>query len=248
MSVDIHREIFEGFDRTSPGRLELIRRAFRMLPKCDRPRILDVGCGRGGPTLELARLSDGQVIGLDIDGRALNDLEARSAEEGLSARVRVMNCSMSEMEFEEGTIDIIWAEGSIHVIGFETALDAWRRFLAREGCIVIHEMAWLRPDPPTEITDHWRKVHPGIRTVPEYVAEIPRHGYHPIGHFAVPEGFWWVDYYRPLEVRLNKLREKHKDDRCALRILEEQQRETDLYKKYGRWYGSAYLLMQKRAG
>ena len=29
-------------------------KAFQMLPKLDRPRILDVGCGSGVPTLKLA--------------------------------------------------------------------------------------------------------------------------------------------------------------------------------------------------
>ncbi len=64
---------------------------------------------------------------------------------------------MSNMDFEEESIDIIWAEASIHIVGFEIGLDSWRRFLASEGCLVIHEMTWLHPDPPAEITDHWRK-------------------------------------------------------------------------------------------
>jgi len=34
------------------------RKAFHILPKLDKPRILDIGCGSGVPTMELARLSD----------------------------------------------------------------------------------------------------------------------------------------------------------------------------------------------
>lgn len=51
----------------NPIRLDYTRNAYHMLPRIDQPRILDVGCGRGDPTLELAKLSDGEIIGVDID-------------------------------------------------------------------------------------------------------------------------------------------------------------------------------------
>jgi SAM-dependent methyltransferase len=248
MITDVHREIHHGLDRVSENRITLIQKAFRMLPNLENPCIMDIGCGRGGPTLELAKLSGGNIIGIDIDARALDELMTRAIDENLSRHIRVMNCSMLKMDFEDNSIDVIWAEGSIHVIGFEVGLDAWRRFLVPHGFLIIHEMAWLHPDPPVEIAAHWRKVYPGIRTLADYIAEIPRHGYHPINHFTVPEDFWWEDYFLPLENRLDELRKKYKDDDQVLRILENEQREVDLYKKYRRWYGSVYMVMQKRAG
>lgn len=248
MIKDIHREIHHGLDGVSEDRIKLIHKAFHMLSNLDSPCILDIGCGRGGPTLELAKLSGGNIIGIDIDAQALDELRKRAIDENLSDQIRAMNCSMLKMDFEDIPIDVIWAEGSIHIIGFEVGLDAWRRFLVPHGFLVIHEMAWLHPDPPVEIADHWRKVYPGIRTLAEYTAEIPRHGYCHINHFTVPENFWWKEYYLPLENRLNELREKYEGDDQVLRILENEQREVDLYKKYSRWYGSVYVVMQKRAG
>ena len=41
---------------------EYARKAFQILPEFDSPYILDVGCGRGVPTMELVRLSDGKII------------------------------------------------------------------------------------------------------------------------------------------------------------------------------------------
>ena len=63
-------------DKIRKRLLKYTRRAFRMLPEMDEPRILDVGCGSGIPTLELARLGQGKVIGIDIDHPAL-DIFAR---------------------------------------------------------------------------------------------------------------------------------------------------------------------------
>jgi SAM-dependent methyltransferase len=247
MTAHIHQEIHQGLDSVSEGRLRFVRKAFGLLPSVDRPRILDVGCGRGGTTFELARLSGGDVMAIDIDAHALDELTARAIDENLCGKIRVMNCSMSNMVFEDGSIDIIWAEGSIHTIGFEEGLETFRRFLAPRGSLVIHEMAWLRPDPPIEIADYWRRIFSGIRTLPEYIAVIPRYGYHMIGHFALPEDFWWKEYYKPLQNRLDTLRDKYKGDPRALRMVENQQREVDLYKKHSHWYGSVYVLMQKQA-
>jgi len=53
------------------------RKAFKMLPKCKSPHILDVGCGSGVPTIELAKISDGHIIGIDIDVTSLNLLQRK---------------------------------------------------------------------------------------------------------------------------------------------------------------------------
>lgn len=246
VAVDVHRELHRGLDALTDGRRAFIQKAYRALPQLDRPRILDVGCGRGGPTLELARLGGGDVIGIDTDARALDDLAAEAASAGLSSRVRVRNCSMAAIDFEEGSFDVIWAEASIHVLGFEEGLRAWRRFLGPEGFLVVHEMAWLRPEPPREIAAHWKSRFPSIRTVNEYAAEIPRYGYRLRTAFTLPQEFWWENYFDPLELRIEALRKKCEGDEAALAALRAQQREVDLCRKYNAWFGSAYLIMQKQ--
>jgi ubiquinone/menaquinone biosynthesis C-methylase UbiE len=194
MTPNIQRELHGELSRGSPARLGFTRRAFQMLPDLHNPRILDVGCGQGGPTLELARLSGGQVIGLDTDEWALQKLARRAEEEGLSGRVQVVHGSMFDMEFAEESFDIIWSEGSMHILGFERALGEWRRFISPRGFLVVHEMVWLQPDPPPELTSCWQLAYPGIRTVSEYAEQVPEDGYDLVGHFLLPEDFWWVDY------------------------------------------------------
>ena len=58
-------------------------KAFQMVPKMDNPRILDVGCGSGVPTLKLAELSNGHITALDIDQNAIDSLKRKIAESGL---------------------------------------------------------------------------------------------------------------------------------------------------------------------
>lgn len=90
-----------------------------MLPKIEKPRILDVGCGSGVPTIELAKLSDGKIIGIDTNQSLLDNLDRKIQKEGFSGRVKTIKCSLSETNFLDEGFDIIWAEGSIRLFGFE---------------------------------------------------------------------------------------------------------------------------------
>ena len=58
-------------------------KAFHLLPDMERPRILDVGCGSGLPAMELARLTEGEIIGLDIDRSSLDVFHDRIKDAGL---------------------------------------------------------------------------------------------------------------------------------------------------------------------
>jgi SAM-dependent methyltransferase len=244
MAPDIQRELHRELSRGSPARLGFSRRAFQMLPPLDSPRILDIGCGQGGPTLELARVSGGHVTGLDTDLAALHELARRADEEGLSDQIQVVHGSMFDMNFADGNFDVIWAEGSLHILGFERALREWRWFIRPHGFLVVHEMAWLRPDPPSEIAGCWQMAYPGIRTVSEYVEQVPDHGYELVGHFALPDDFWLLDYFNPMVARIRVLRRKYVEDQGAQRTLDREQQAADLYKKYSKWYGSVFLVMR----
>jgi hypothetical protein len=50
-----------------------------------------------------------------------------------------------------------------------------------------------------------------------------------------------------LQDLLSQLREKYKSDPEALKAIEKEQHEVDLYRKYSKWYGSAFYIMMKPA-
>ena len=222
------------------------RKAFRLLPKMYKPRILDVGCGSGVPTLELAKLSKGEIIEIDIDQHSLDRLTRRIEQAGFSDRVKAVNCSMLNMDFPDESFDIIWAEGSTFIIGFERALNEWRCLLKYKKFLVAHEMTWSRPDPPQEVYNYWKGLAAsGIRAVTEYLEQIPACGYDVVGYFTLPEDTFWTEYYGPLEQRIQALRQKHINDSRVLEVLGKEQQEIDLSRKYHQWYSSAFFVMQK---
>jgi len=245
LRLNILKELYSNIQNHETARLTYTRKAYHLLPELGTPRILDIGCGQGMPTLELARLSQGEIIGLDTNQGDLDQLAKKIVEAGLSQRVQVVNGSMFDMNLPDESFDVIWSEGSINIIGFERGLKEWRRLIKSAGFLVVHEMTWLRPNPPQEIVDRWQSVYPGIRTAPEYTSQIPTYGYLLIGHFLLPEDTWWCDYYGPLEARIADLRSKYPMDQQVQKLLDKEQREVDLFKRHSKWYGSAFYLMQK---
>ncbi len=204
-----------------------------------------MGCGQGDPTLELAKLSNGEIIAMDIHQPSLDELQTRIGKEGLFDRIRLVMGSMFEIDFPDESFDIIWAKGAIHVVGFERGLKEWPRLIKSDGFLVVHEMIWLRPEPPQEIVDRWRKVYPGIRTAAEYIEQVPLCGCELVGDFSLPEETWWLGYYGPLQERIRELREKNAEEKEAQKALDGEQREVDLYKTHSKWYGSAFFVMRK---
>jgi ubiquinone/menaquinone biosynthesis C-methylase UbiE len=243
--MELFFEIHSGLPRESPGRDEDTRRAFRMLPALDRPRILDVGCGPGGQTLALARLSGGTIVALDNHQPYLDAVNRRAASERFSDRIETVNRSMFEMSFPDQSFDVVWAEGSIYIIGFDRGLTEWRRLIRPDGFLVVNEAVWLRPDPPDEIFRFWDENYPGIRSVPENLEQIGRLGYEAIGNFTLTADAWMEGYYLPLEKRVERLRAKYAGNPEAMALLDSESREIDLYRRYGDWYGYEFFVMKK---
>ena len=217
-----------------------------MLPSFQfKPKILDIGCGTGAQTIELARISNGRVTGLDNHRPYLNTLQSNAENIDVHLRIQTVSGSMFDLSFEDETFDIIWAEGSIYIIGFEKGLSEWRRLIKPGGFLVASEMSWLKSNPPRELLNFWVNAYPSIESIQGNLDIIKRYGYTEIGHFTLPENAWWDDFYTPLEKRITGMREKYKGNAEAEAALDETYKEIELYRNYSEWYGYVFYIMKK---
>jgi ubiquinone/menaquinone biosynthesis C-methylase UbiE len=200
------------------------RKAFTLLPKYNNPHILDVGCGTGVPTIELAKISNGQIISIDINETSLNLLKRKIKELKLSNKVKVIKDSILNMDFPKESFDIIWAEGSVFVIGFENSIKRWRLFLKPDGFLIIHD----------ENNDKNKKL--GL---------IKKYGYSLVGQFEITDKLWWLEYYKPLELLIQKFRHNYPNDSELNNELNKDQIEIDKCKTNSIVFSSFFVIMQK---
>jgi len=222
MTNDVILELKE--DNLRKTFIKYIIKVYQMIPTIKTPRILDIGCGSGVPTIVLAELSGGYVIGLDINQSLLDKLNKKIKEKGLTEQVHTINRSMSNMDFPPESFDIIWSEGSIFVSGFKNGLKEWKRFLKPKGFLVIHDE---------------------IKNLEKKFKLIPKNGYKLLDHFTLTGNVWWTEYYAPLEKRIEELRKKYNENLEILHILNGKQKEVDGIKENPKNYSSVYFIMQK---
>ena len=242
--IKVFFEIHQNLPRESPGGNEYTRQAFQMLPKLYQPNILDIGCGPGAQTLELARLTDGNIIAIDTHQPFLDRLQAQADELGLCDRIICLNQSMFELSFPEETFDLLWAEGSIYIIGLEKGLKQWHPLIKPDGFLVISELVWLQSQVPKTIQTFWQENYPAMKTLEQLLNLIPECGYKLIGNFNLAEKAWW-NYYLPLEARINDLCKTYNNNPEALAVLKNEQLEIEMYREYHDWYGYEFFVLQK---
>lgn len=238
-------EIHNNLPREGPGDNKSTRRAFRMLTDLpEKPCFLDVGCGPGMQTIELAKLSNAEITAVDNHQPFLDTLEKRAIAEGVSSKIRVVNGDMNRLDFEAKSFDVIWSEGAIYNIGFKWGLHEWRKFLVNKGYLVVSELCWLDPNPPLEVKEFFKTAYPAMKTVKENLEVIAEEGYQIVGYFVLPESSWWTDYYLPISSKLPRLKEKYRDNKDALTIISCEELEMEMLRKYSKHYGFVFFVMR----
>lgn len=204
--------------------LKYTRKAYKIIPPINAPRILDIGCGSGVPTIELARLSNGEIIAVDNDQKQLYLLNLKLADHNLQDRIKILKCSMFDLNFSPGSFDIIWSEGSIDFIGFERGIKKWRKFIKNDGFLVVHD----------DRSDLENKLE-----------QIKQCGYNLKAHFILANDVWWKEYYEPLECKIKDHGAHYNNDPKILEQFKSEQNEIDIFKRDPGRFESVFFIMQK---
>jgi ubiquinone/menaquinone biosynthesis C-methylase UbiE len=212
-------------------------------------RIADIGCGTGAQTLTLAAHLNGHITAVDLFPAFLDELNKASRAAGFSDRIRTLEASMDALPFGEGEFDLIWSEGAIYNMGFEAGLQAWRPFLKSGGWLAVSELTWFTATRPSEIEEHWNREYPGTAMASENFNLLERNGFSPAGYFLLSDAAWIDQYYRPMEKRMEAFISRHRDsaerEAAARRIVEENRKEYDLYRRFKAYVGYGFYIARR---
>jgi len=132
-------------------------------------RLLDVGCGPGSITLDLARHvaspdGTGHATGVDRSEDVLATARARAAEECV-ANVAFESGNIYDLQYDDGSFDIAHAHQVLHHLADPVAaVRELRRVAAPGGLVALREadyaaMSWY---PASPALDRWREVYDAI--------------------------------------------------------------------------------------
>jgi ubiquinone/menaquinone biosynthesis C-methylase UbiE len=209
-------------------------------------KALDLGCGNGAQTIELAKHIEGTILAVDNHQPYLDELQRRAEAEGVSEKIQLYPRDMGDLGLAEKSFDLIWSEGALYNMGFREGLAACHRLLVPGGLMAVSELVWLQAHPPEACREFFAGEYPAMADIDTNVLTIENCGYDLIGHFNLPESAWKDAFYRPLAYRLESLRGKFAADPERIAILDSIQKEIDIYNKYAGYYGYAFFLMRQR--
>jgi SAM-dependent methyltransferase len=243
--VDLHR----GSERQGPGGTEQTLRAIELagLDRSATLKIADLGCGTGAAAKVLARSLRGEVLAVDTAEPFLSDLRAAVQRDQSLGRITTLACSIDELPFGDGELDVIWSEGAVYAIGFEAGVSRWIRYLRPGGTLVVSELTWLTGRRPAELEEHWTRHYPEVDVASAKIGVLERHGYRPEAYFVLPAQCWLQNYYEPLEARFDEFLERHDHSADASAVVAEHREEIELYRAYSQDFGyGVYVASRPR--
>ncbi len=213
------KEYYQIKDKCRAGLLKYLAEAVSLLHEANNPRILDIGCGTGIPTIWLAEKYGGTITAIDTDKDALNWLQKKIINKGLENHITVINISFNALKEDRRFFDIILAEGFLNVIGFEKGFVKLAEMLKEGGYFVIHD----------EYKDHEKKC--------DYIG---KNHCDLVGTVYLGENVWWNNYYKQLEAEINSRRSIQIKD-----LFKSELNEIEYYNKDPSSYRSIYYIVKK---
>ena len=108
-------------------------------------RILDIGCGIGGPSLEMAKNFGAVVTGIDLESPLVERANADARARGLDDTCQFQTVSIGPLPFPDESFDIVISSGAITQTSDKIALfTEIKRVLTPGGYLSCYE--WMRSD------------------------------------------------------------------------------------------------------
>lgn len=128
-------------------------------------RLLDVGCGPGTITVDLAALvAPGEVVALDREAAMLDEVEQLAAARDLDNVTTAVGDTYA-LGFDDGTFDVVHAHQLLqHLSDPVAALREMRRVARRGGVVAVRDadyaaMTWFPQEPRM---DRWLAVYRAV--------------------------------------------------------------------------------------
>lgn len=169
-------------------------------------KVLDVGCGVGGPAREISRFTDANVVGLNNNDYQIDRATHYAEREGLADKLSFVKGDFMQMNFPDNTFDAVYAiEATVHAPDLEGVYREINRVLKPGGVFGVYE--WLMTDEYNNDNAEHRKIRLGIEQgdgisnmvrVSEGLSAIQKAGFDLLHHEDLADRDDPVPWYYPL--------------------------------------------------
>jgi tocopherol O-methyltransferase len=142
----IHHGYWEDGESPARAQVKLVERLAARARIQRGSRVLDVGCGVGGPAIWLAQNLSCSVLGLTISPVQARMAAEKARAEGLDSLVRFEVGDANRLRLPAEFFDVVWViECSEHIADKARFIESCARVLKPGGVLAL--CAWLSADP-----------------------------------------------------------------------------------------------------
>ena len=144
-------------------------------------RILDIGCGIGGPVFEMAKTHGAEVVGIDLEAPLIERARQDAQKHGLSERCTFQTVEVGPLPFDDHSFDVVISSGAFTQIADKSGiLGESFRVLRPGGHLRCYD--WLKPegDEYSEDMLYWFKVEGltyALETLASYAQQLENVGF-----------------------------------------------------------------------
>lgn len=137
-------QVREAYVKVRKGVPQQVLDRFWQLVLQPNPRILDLGCGTGISTRQLAEKADAYIVGGDID-----EMMLEKAQEFPSKNIAYVVAAADKLPFDSGEFDAVTAFSAFHWFRDEKSIQEIQRVLKQGGIFFVvnnNDMGGYRMD------------------------------------------------------------------------------------------------------
>lgn len=143
-------------------------------------RILDIGCGIGGPVFEMARTHGAHVVGIDLEAPLIERAQQAAKRHALEQQCTFQTVEVGPLPFEDCSFDVVISSGAFTQIADKSGiLGESLRVLRPGGQLRCYD--WLKPAGEySEDMHYWFKMEGityGLETLEEYEQDLVDAGF-----------------------------------------------------------------------
>lgn len=124
-------------------------------------KVLDVGCGIGGPAREIARFADVQIVGINNNDYQITRGNDWAKRNGLADKIKLTKGDFMQMDFPDNSFDAVYSiEATVHAPVLEGVYSEIYRVLKPGGVFGVYE--WVLTEKFDETNAKHREIAYGI--------------------------------------------------------------------------------------
>jgi len=137
LGEDLHWGVFEGTDDDLEMATERLTDLMADFAAPEGARVLDVGCGVGGPATHLAQRFGWHITGISISPVGIETAKQKAAESDVAERLDFRIGDAMDLDFAADSFDVVWAMESSHLMPDKARLVSECHRVVKPGGTVV---------------------------------------------------------------------------------------------------------------